>query len=88
MCNALNVSKSGYYDSHVRAPNKRMPANARLLDQIKPAHTMSDETYGMPRIRAQLADTGTVASCKSSAALMRSDSIAGVSCRPSYGVTT
>ena len=88
MCNALQVSKSGYYDWHERAPSKRALANARLLDQIKAAHTMSDETYGMPRIRAELLDAGTVASRKRIAALMRANAIAGVSRRRSYCVTT
>ena len=87
MCNALQVSKSGYYDWHERAPSKRCAANVKLLDQIKAAHAMSDETYGMPRIRAELADTGTVASRKRIAALMRANGIAEVSRRRSYCVT-
>jgi hypothetical protein len=33
---------------------------AKLLDQIKATHTKSDATYGMPCIRAELADGGTV----------------------------
>jgi hypothetical protein len=88
MCNVLNVSKSGYYDWHERAPSKRMLANAKLLDQIKQAHALSDETYGMPRIRAELADAGVIASRKRIAALMRANGIAGVSRRRGYCVTT
>jgi putative transposase len=81
-------SKSGYYDWYERAPSKRHVANALLLDQIKAAQAMSDETYGMPRIREELADAGTVASRKRIAALMRASGIAGVSRRLSYCVTT
>ena len=88
MCNALQVSKSGYYDWNERAPSKRSLANARLLDQIKAAHTMSDQTYGMPRIRAELADADVVASRKRIAALMRANGIVGVSRRRGYCVTT
>ncbi len=88
MCNALQVSKSGFYDWHERAPSKRSLANAKLLDEIKAAHAMSDETYGMPRIRAELLDAGTVASRKRIAALMRVNGIAGVSRRRGYCVTT
>jgi putative transposase len=88
MCSALQVSKSGYYDWHERAPSKRSMANAKLLDEIKAAHTMSDETYGMPRIRAELADQGIVASRKRIAALMRTNGITGVSRRRGYCVTT
>ena len=88
MCNALQVSKSGYYDWHERAPSKRMASNIKLLDQIKAAHAMSDETYGMPRIRAELLDSGICASRKRIAALMRANGIAGVSRRRGYVVTT
>jgi putative transposase len=88
MCNALQVSKSGYYDWHERAPSARAIANVKLLDQIKAAHTMSDVTYGMPRIRAELADSGVIASRKRIAALMRVNGIAGVSRRRGYCVTT
>jgi putative transposase len=88
MCDALQVSKSGYYDWHERAPSARSVANAKLLDQIKAAHTMSDATYGMPRIRAELADAGIVASRKRIAALMRINGITGVSRRRGYCITT
>jgi putative transposase len=88
MCDTLNVSKSGFYDWRERAPSKRRVANIALLDQIKAAHTMSDDTYGMPRIRAELADAGVIASRKRIAALMRANGIAGVSRRRGYCVTT
>jgi putative transposase len=59
-----------------------------LGDIQQAAQAMSDETYGMPRIREELADAGTVASRKRIAALMRASGIAGVSRRLSYCVTT
>ncbi len=49
---------------------------------------MSDATYGMPRIRAELAGAGICASRKRIAALMRANGIAGVSRRRGYVVTT
>jgi putative transposase len=67
---------------------KRSTANITLVNQIKEAHAMSDETYGMPRIRAELADLGVVASRKRIAALMRANAIAGVTRRRGYCVTT
>lgn len=88
MCNALQVAKSGYYDWHERAPSARHLANTKLLSQIKEAHAMSDATYGMPRIRAELADAGINASRKRIAALMRTNAIQGVSRRRGYCVTT
>ena len=48
----------------------------------------SDETYGLPRIRAELRELGVVASCKRIARLMRLAQMRGVSRRRSYCVTT
>ena len=50
---------------------ERDKANATLTACIRQAHQASDETYGMPRIRAELADAGVVASRKRIARLMR-----------------
>ncbi len=88
LCGVLQVSKSGFYDWHGRAPSARSVANAKLLVQIKEAHEMSDQTYGMPRIRAELRDVGLCASRKRIAALMRAHGIAGVSRRRGFVVTT
>ncbi|MDI9335125.1 MAG: IS3 family transposase [Cytophagales bacterium] len=57
-CKALRISKSGYYEWLGRAPCKRVVANVELTQQIKEAHTMSDQAYGMPRIRAELRNAG------------------------------
>ena len=61
-CETLQVSTSGYYDWLVRSPSARAQANVKLLQSIREAHSASDETYGMPRIRAELADLGIQAS--------------------------
>lgn len=88
MCDCLQISKSGYYDWHGRAPSKRAVANVTLLAHIEAAHTKSDATYGMPRIRAELADQGVRASRKRIATVMRRAHIRGVSRRRGYVVTT
>ena len=88
MCDCLQISKSGFYDWHGRVPSKRAAANVTLLAQIEAAHLQSDATYGMPRIRAELADQGVVASRKRIASVMRLASIRGVSPRRGYVVTT
>ena len=88
MCDTLAVSKSGYYDWRDRAPAKRAQANITLTEQIKAVHTMSDATYGMLRIRAELADQGIVASRKRIAHLMRAAKVAGVSRRRAWCITT
>ena len=88
MCKHLKISTSGYYDWAGRAPSARCQANAQLLGKIEAIHAASDATYGMPRIRAELADQGVVASRKRIARLMRETHIKGVSRRRGYVVTT
>lgn len=88
MCKTLKVSASGFYDWLGRAPCQRAQANATLTTQIREAFAASDETYGMPRIRAELQDAGIVASRKRIARLMRLAQIRGVSRRRSFCVTT
>ena len=60
LCETLKVSTSGYYEWCDRPLNKREQANAVLREHIGQAHRGSDETYGMPRIRAELADAGSL----------------------------
>jgi putative transposase len=88
MCQHLQVSTSGYYDWLGRVPSARAQANTALTAQIQDIHSMSDATYGMPRIRAELADAGVLASRKRIARLMRAAHIQGVSRRRGYVVTT
>ena len=87
-CEVLGVSTSGYYAWADRAPSARAQANARLLQAIRAAHQASDATYGMPRIRAELADQGMLASRKRIARLMREHRLQGVSRRRAWCVTT
>ena len=87
-CETLRVSTSGYYDWLGRAPSARAQANATLLQNIRDAHLASDKTYGMPRIRAELADKGITASRKRIARLMHDHHLHGVSRRRGGCVTT
>ena len=88
LCETLKVSTSGYYDWHDRSLSKRAKANVSLSERIVQAHQTSDETYGIPRIRAELADAGVIVSRKRIAALMRTMHIQGVSRRRAWCVTT
>jgi len=88
MCKTLKVFASGFYGWLERAPCQPAQANATLTTQIRDAFVASDETYGMPRIRAELQDAGIVASRKRIARLMRLAQIRGVSRRRSFCVTT
>ena len=84
----LKVSASGFYSWLQRPVCPRQQANVVLTAQIRAAFVASDETYGMPRIRAELQDAGIVASRKRIARLMRQERMRGVSRRRSFCVTT
>ena len=88
LCETLKVSASGYYEWRNRPASKRAQANTVLSEHIRRAHRASDETYGMPRIRAELADAHIHASRKRIARLMRAMRIQGVSRRRAWCVTT
>jgi putative transposase len=84
MCKALKVSASGYYDW--LPPSARMLANLVLTEAICKVHNDSDETYGMPRVRAELREGGHIVSRKRVASLMRKACIRGVSRRRGFTV--
>ena len=88
MCKTLKVSASGFYGWLKRPTCQRQQANAVLITHIRAAFIASDETYGMPRIRAELQDAGINASRKRIARLMRIEHMRGVSRRRSFCVTT
>ena len=88
MCRVLGVSHSGFYDWQVRGPSRRALADAVLSERIREIHAESDATYGMPRIRAELAEQGTAVGGKRIARLMRRAGLRGVSRRRGYVVTT
>jgi len=88
MCKTLKVSASGFYGWLQRPVCQRHLANVVLTAPIRAAFIASDETYGMPRIRAGLKDEGIVASRKRIARLMRIEQMRGVSRRRSFCVTT
>jgi len=88
LCKTLNVSASGFYGWLLRPPCLRQQANIVLTAQIRTAFVASDETYGMPRIRAEVHDAGIVASRKRIARRMRIEGMRGVSRRRGFCVTT
>lgn len=50
MCEALNVSRSGYYAFTQRPESKRSQENQKLLKTIQEIHESSRKAYGAPRI--------------------------------------
>ncbi len=83
----LKVSKQGYYAWRHRKPSKRTEANLRLVPRIKAISKASDGTYGSPRIKKELNDTGTPVGRRRIARLMKLNDVAGVP-KKKYRVTT
>jgi putative transposase len=77
MCRMLGVSKSGYYDWRDRQPSKRSREDAALTAKIREIHRRSRETYGCPRIHAELRSLGMCCSRKRVARLMREAGLRG-----------
>lgn len=50
LCQALGVSRSGFYEWHGRSPSARERANERLTGRIRESFEASDRTYGSPRV--------------------------------------
>ena len=80
-CRLLGISPSGYYAWRRRPPSARTQANEALTERIRAIHALSQGTYGMPRIHAELAAEGEQVSRKRVARLMRTAGLQGVSRR-------
>ena len=79
LCQAMEVSHSGYYDwfSRQSHPGPRAQANVRLLQQITQIHLDSRQTYGSPRVQQQLTRAGHVHGRNRIARLMRQGGLRG-----------
>ena len=71
MCRALGVSRSGFYDWCYRPESPRARRHQSLLQRIRHFHAQSRETYGSPRIRADLVATGERVGANTVARLMQ-----------------
>ena len=81
MCKSLGVSRSGFYAWRERSPSARAVADAELMERIAAIHRDSRETYGAPRIHAELADDGVQIGRKRVERLMKAAGLKGVSRR-------
>ena len=75
MASVLQVSRGAYYKFLGRNPSKRSLENKRLTELIKEVHEESLETYGSPRIHAELKAKGEVCSRKRVSTLMKREGI-------------
>ena len=58
LCEALEVTRSGYHDWASRDPGPRAQADAQLLPLIEAAHQEGRQSYGSPRIMRWLRERG------------------------------
>ena len=87
MCRVLGVSSSGYYAWRARPQSARARANELLLDRIREIHATSDETYGSPRIHAELQEEGASVGLNRVSRLMRRGGLVGVTRRRKWRTT-
>ena len=58
MCRVLGVSAINLYAWRERAPSQRSITNWVMTERIRQIHKDSYESYGMPRVRAELLEQG------------------------------
>lgn len=74
-CATLDVSRSGFYDWKGRGESNRDESNRALLSRINAIHEASKQTYGSPRVTAQLRAEGLLVNEKRVARLMRENGV-------------
>ena len=79
-CQALDVSRSGYYafakrESSEPPPGCRAQQSKRLTEAIREVHETSRKTYGSPRVHAELLSQGLHCSLNRVARLMKQHQI-------------
>ena len=87
MSRTLGVSRSGFYAYRGRPPSTRQVADDALAERIATIHEASKETYGAPRIHAELSEEGVQVGRKRIERLMKAKGLKGIS-RRKFVVTT
>src|SRR5690606_34186141 len=86
-CAVLHVSRSGFYAWRRRDESLTVRRRAELTEQIRHVHQASRQTYGSPRVHAELAAQGRRCNRKTVAKCMREAGIQARSHRK-FRVTT
>jgi putative transposase len=77
LCRMLGVSKSGYYAWRSRPPSERRRQDPLLTEKIREIHSRSRETYGYPRVHAELRSLGIGCGRRRVARLMKAAGLRG-----------
>jgi transposase InsO family protein len=88
MARVLGVSEAGFHAWRRRPASAHAVADAALLKRIRTIHAGSRETYGAPRVHAELRAGGEKHGRKRIARLMRAAGLIGASRRRGTIVTT
>ena len=75
LCEALGVSRGGFYDWLRRPRSRRACENLQLLTQIRTSFEQSDRTYGSPRVWRDLHAWGYRCGRHRVARLMRAEGL-------------
>ena len=87
MARVLGVSEAGYHAWRKRPPSRKKEADTTLLKRVRTIYASSRETYGAPRVHAELRAGGERHGRKRIARLMRAAGLVGAS-RRWAGITT
>ena len=87
MARVFGVSESGFHAWRQRPASAHAAADAALLKRVRTVHASSRETYGAPRVHAELRAGGEKHGRKRIARLMREAGLVGAS-RRRGGITT
>jgi transposase InsO family protein len=89
LCQVIGVARSSYYHWRATAPDRtaRATADGRLAARNRTVHRASAGTYGVPRITAELRETGHPVNHKRVARVMRRIGLAGLRLRRRHRTT-
>ncbi len=77
LCRVLQVSRTAYYHWSIHPLSARVQADVVLTERIAAIHARSRQTYGAPRVHAELQVCGQLHGRKRIARLMRNAGLAG-----------
>ena len=75
LCEALGVSRSGFYAWRTRPMSQRARMDARILVDVRTSFVMSDRTYGARRVLGDVRDAGHTCGRQRVTRLMRQEAL-------------